>query len=208
MCFNYTFFHDFSFDFEYTHDKNLFNNFDVIGKNGTIQNITDNYGKNDSYYFSLMYSSAIMNERWHVSASAEYNYSKEKGSYNQIDLGYNNFSYKFRVKNNILLNKKQDLILSVNYDYNGNNRSILGKMGNLHSLTASLSKAYKNWYIAIGAYDLARSNVKLNEDKTEFSFNKYKKYFKTYYINIRYSFGKQKVKQIYDKQTDINKRLQ
>lgn len=98
--------------------------------------------------------------------------------------------------------------MSVNYSYDGNNRSILGKIGNLHSLTASLSKAYKNWYVAIGAYDLARSTVKLNEDKVEFSFYKYKKYFKTYYINLRYSFGKQKVKQIYDKQTDINKRLQ
>jgi len=208
VSFNYTFFQDFSFDFEYTHDKNLFNNFDVIGENGTIRNITANYGKSDSYYFSLMYSSALMNERWNVSASAEYNYSKEKGSYNQINLGYNNSNYKFRVKNNILLNKKRDLILSVNYSYDGNNRSILGKIGNLHSLTALLSKAYKNWYVAIGAYDLARSTVKLNEDKVEFSFYKYNKYFKTYYINLRYSFGKQKVKQIYDKQTDINKRLQ
>lgn len=76
-----------------------------------------------------------------------------------------------------------------------------------YSLTASLSKSYKNWNIAVGAYDLARSNVTLKENRTEYSFCKYNRYFKTYYVNLRYSFGKQKVKQIYDKQSDIDRRL-
>lgn len=207
VCFNYTFFENFSFDFEYTHDKNLFNGFDIIGQNGVIQNITDNYGKNDSYCFILMYYGSLVNERWNISASAEYGYSKERGSYNNINLGFNNSNYRFGVKNNIILNKKQDLILSVNYSYSGNGRSVLGKMGNHHSLTASLSKSYKNWNIAVGAYDLARSNVTLKENRAEYSFHKYSRYFKTYYVNVRYSFGKQKVKQIYDKQSDIDKRL-
>ncbi len=207
LYFNYTFFDDFSFDFEYTRDKNLFNNFDIILSDGNIKTITDNWGNGHDYFFDLTYSKDLLKGNWNFSASLSYNYNTNKGNYNSINLDFDDASYNLRIKNNIILNKKQNTILSLNYSYYSSRRSIIGKINTLHSLTAELSKSFKNFQISAGAYDLARDDLKINERRIKYAFYKNKKYFKTYYINIRFFFGKEKVKRIFDKQNDINKRL-
>lgn len=207
LYFNYTFFDDFSFDFDYVFDKDLFNDFDLVLSNSHIKTITDNWGSGSDYFFDLTYSKTFLEGKWNFSTSLSYNYNANTGDYKGVNLDYKNDKYFFRLKNNIILNKKQDMILSINYSYNSGNRSILGEMNALHSLTADLSKSFNNWNFSIGAYDLARSDLKLNERRKEYAFCKTIEYFKTYYLSIRYSFGKKKVKKVYDKQNDIQKRL-
>ena len=207
LYFNYTFFDDFSFDFEYVYDRNLFNDFDIVLPNGNIQTITDNWGNGNDYYFNLTYSKDFLKGNWKFSASLSNDYYIGKGNYNGTSLNYINSSYNFRIKNNVILNKKQDMILSVNYGYDSTFKSILGDRDPLNSLTVELSKSFNNWYISIGAYDLARSDLRLSERRTAYAFYKIKEYFQTYYVNLRYSFGNKKVKKIFNKQSDINKRL-
>jgi len=199
LNFNYTFFTDFSFDFEYFYDQNLFNDFDIVLPNGNIQTITDNWGNGSDYSFSLIYLKDFLKGKWNFSTSLNYNYNTNTGNYNRINLDYDNSSYNFRVKNNIILNKKQDLVLLLNYGYNSSNRSISGNTNALHSLVAEISKSFNNWNLSLGAYDIARSDLKIRERRTEYAFNKNIEYFRTYYINLRYSFGKKNVKKINSK---------
>ena len=207
LLFNYTFFDDFSFDFEYVFDKDLFNDFDVVLANGDIQTTTDNYGNGNNYCWYLTYSKKFINNKWNFSSSFSYDYSDTKASYNGVNLDFKNSSYNFRIRNNVILNRKQDMILSLNYGYNSGYTSILGNRNALHSFTFDLSKSFDNFYVSIGAYDLARTDLELREKRNNYGFYKKIEYYKTYNLTIRYTFGNNKVKRVYDKENEINKRL-
>lgn len=205
--FNYNFFKHYSFDIEYDTAKNIFNDFDIVLPNGLIQTTTDNYGKGYELWLDFTYSNHFFNERWNFTASISYIYEKSNGIYNQIDLGYNNNEWGLKMKNYYYLNKKQDAILNLIYGYGSINRSVLGEMNAMHSLTIELSKSYKNWNLTLGGYDLLQPNLRLIENKSEYGFCKERQYFKTGYFRLSYFFGNNKVKSISKKQDDKNERI-
>lgn len=205
--FNYSFFKHYSFDIEFDTAKNIFNDFDIVLPNGLIQTTTDNYGKGYELWLDFTYSNHFFNERWNFTASISYSHEKSKGVYNQIDLGYKNNEWGLKLKNYYYLNKKKDAILNLIYGYGSINRSVLGEMNAMHSLTLELSKSYKNWNLTLGGYDLLQPNLRLIENKSEYAFFKERQYFKTGYFRLSYFFGNNKVKTISKKQDDINERI-
>jgi hypothetical protein len=207
VSFNYSFFKHYSFDIEFDSAKNIFNDFDIVLPNGLIQTTTDNYGKGYELWLDFTYSNHFFKERWNFTASLSYIYEKSKGIYNQIDLGYNNNEWGLKLKNYYYLNKKKDAILNLIYGYGSMNRSVLGEMNAMHSLTIELSKSYKNWNLTIGGYDLLQPDLRLIENKPEYGFFKERQYFKTGYFRLSYFFGNNKVKTISKKQDDINERI-
>lgn len=208
IAFNYSFLKHYSFDVEYDKAKNIFNDFDVVKPNGLIETITDNYGTGYELYFSFAYNKHFFKDRWNFSASAFYIYEKNKGIYNDVNLGFDNTEWGVRLKNYIYLNKKKDAILNLNYGYGSTNQSVLGNMNAMHSLTFEWSKSFNNFNLTLGAYDLLRPTLRLNEELKEYAFYKKIKYYKTVHFKLSYSFGNRKVKSVYDRQGKMSDRLE
>lgn len=196
IAFNYSFLKHYSLDIEY----------DIVKPNGLIETITDNYGKGNEIWLDFSYNNQFFKNRWNLTASLSYIYEKSKGIYNGIDLGYDNSEWSINIKNYIYLNK--NAILNLIYGYGSSNRSILGEMNAMHSLTIELSKSYKNFNFTLGAYDLLQPNLKLNENREKYSFYKNREYYKTAYFRLSYFFGNRKVKSINNRQNNINERIQ
>lgn len=206
IAFNYSFLKHYSLDIEYDIAKNIYNDFDIVKPNGLIETITDNYGKGNEIWLDFSYNNQFFKNRWNLTASLSYIYEKSKGIYNGIDLGYDNSEWSINIKNYIYLNK--NAILNLIYGYGSSNRSILGEMNAMHSLTIELSKSYKNFNFTLGAYDLLQPNLKLNENREKYSFYKNREYYKTAYFRLSYFFGNRKVKSINNRQNNINERIQ
>lgn len=205
--FGYTFFEKYTLNVDYSYDKNLFNDFDIVLSDNSIQTTTANYGNSNYWNFSFIYTENFFNKNWNFSAIADYTYDKTKGSYNNIDMDYENSSYSIKLKNQINLSKKKDFNASFIYGYSSSDRSILGKMKGLHSLVIETTKTIGNFNITLSMYDLARNNVVLEEDRPSYSFYKKIDYFRNYSLSVRYNFGNKKVKRIEEKRNDINDRL-
>ena len=207
FLFNYTFFDDFSLDIEYDYDKGLFNQFDIVQADNTIQTITANYGNSSSLYLDLTYATLFFKRNWKFSASASYEYDKTMGDFNNIVLDYKDSNFSFKVKNYINLSKNNDFSLMIVYGFDSSSRGIYGKLNSLHSLETSLNKSFKNFSISIGAHDLAKTNIVLKETRKTYRFHKIRNYYTNYFINLRYLFGNKKVKRVYDKKNDFRNRL-
>lgn len=208
VVFNYSFLKHYSLDIEYDYAKNTFNEFDIVQPNGLIETITDNYGKGYELYFGFTYNKHFFNNRWNLTASLFYTYDKSDGIYNGIDLGFDNTEWGLGLKNFVYLNKTKDAILNLSYGYGSANRSILGEMNAIHSLTFELSKTYKNFNFTLGAYDLLRPTLELREERIEYSFYKRQEYFKTAYFRVSYFFGNRNVKSISNKQGKMSNRVE
>lgn len=208
VVFNYSFLKHYSLDIEYDYAKNTFNEFDIVQPNGLIETITDNYGKGYELYFGFTYNKHFFNNRWNLTASLFYTYDKSDGIYNGIDLGFDNTEWGLGLKNFVYLNKTKDAILNLSYGYGSANRSILGEMNAIHSLTFELSKTYKNFNFTLGAYDLLRPTLELREERIEYSFYKRQEYFKTAYLRVSYFFGNRNVKSISNKQGKMSNRVE
>lgn len=208
VAFNYSFLKHYSFDIEYDYAKDLFNDFDIVQPNGLIETVTDNYGKGYEIWLDFTYNNQFFKNRWNLTASLSYIYEKSKGIYNGIDLGYDNSEWSIKIKNYIYLNKDKNATLNLIYGYGSSNRSILGEMNAMHSLTFELSKSFNNFNFTFGAYDLLQPNLKLNENREEYSFFKNREYYKTAYFRLSYFFGNKKVKSVNNRQNNINERIQ
>lgn len=208
LAFGYSFFKNYMLNVYYSIDKDLFNDFDIVQPDNSIQTTTSNYGNANSLNIYFTYSNDFFNEYWNLSANFDYMYEHTKGNYNDIDLSFYNNSFSFKLRNQIMLNRKKDFTISLVYGFYTANKSILGKMNSLHSLTAELSKSFGNFNVSIGTYDLARATIKLDEYRSEYSFQKSIDYFKTYHINLSYNFGNRKIKQVQQRDSEeINSRI-
>jgi hypothetical protein len=205
--FDYTFFEKYTLNIDYSYDKNLFNDFDIVLPDNSIQTTTANYGNSNYWDFNFIYSENFFNKNWNFSAIANYTYDKTKGSYNNIDMDYENSSYSIKLKNQINLSKNKDFNASFIYGYSSKNRSVLGTMKSLHSLIVDITKTYKNFNFTFSASDLAMSNIRLEEDRPTYSFYKKIDYFRNYSLSVRYNFGNKKVKRVEEKSNEINNRL-
>ncbi len=208
VAFNYSFLKHYSFDIEYDNARNIFNDFDIVQPNGLIETVTDNYGKGYEWYFGFTYNKHFFNNRWNFTASLSYNYEKSKGIYNGIDLGFDNTEWGLKLKNYIYLNKSKDAILNLSYGYGSSNRSILGEMIAMHSLTFELSKSYKKFNFTLGAYDLLQPDLELKEERTQYGFYKKREYYKTAYFRVSYFFGNKKVKSVDNRQGKMSERIE
>ncbi|WP_458626367.1 outer membrane beta-barrel protein [Winogradskyella sp. PC D3.3] len=208
VAFNYSFLKHYSLDVEYDYAKNTFNKFDIVQPNGLIETVTDNYGKGYELYFGFTYNKHFFNNKWNFTASLFYMYDKSNGNYNGIDLGFDNTEWGLGLKNFVYLNKSKDAILNLSYGYGSANKSILGEMNAMHSLTFELSKTYKKFNFTLGAYDLLRPTLELREERIEYGFYKRQEYFKTAYFRVSYFFGNRKVKSISNKQGKMSNRIE
>ena len=208
LLFNYTFFGDFMLDIEYDRDIDLFSEFDVVLENDFIESVTVNYGSANSLFIAFIYARNFFKGNWDFSTSLTYAYDEVEGSFDDLDLGYENHQVFFKLKNRFNLTKRKDFFLMCNYGFSGTSQNIMGNRNALHSLEIELSKSFKNFNISIGAYDLARANLRLDEMRATYGFNKNIDYFRNYYMTIRYSFGNKKVRKINNKDTkELNDRL-
>ncbi|MDV2446091.1 hypothetical protein CMU93_01075 [Elizabethkingia anophelis] len=206
--FNYSFYKNYMLDIGYEYNKNLFNSFDVVLPNNWIMTTTANYGNSNTAYLNFIYTNSFFKGYWNFSVIADYSYDKTSGRYNGTEMSFENNQYSFKTKNQIALNSKKDFSLSVNYGYSSGKRYVMGAINNLHSLEIVISKTYKNFNFSIGGYDLARADLKINDHKESYRFQKAVDYYKTIYLSINYSFGNKKVKRIQKKSdSDIDKRL-
>lgn len=205
--FGYTFFKKYILNIDYSYDKNLFNDFDIVLPDNLIQTTTANYGNSNYWNFSFIYTENFFNRNWNFSAIANYTYDKTKGSYNDVNMDFENSAYSIRLKNQINLSKNKDFNASFIYGYSSSDRSVLGKMKGLHSLVIETTKTIGNFNITLSMYDLARNNVVLEEDRPTYSFYKKIDYFRNYSLSIRYNFGNAKVKKVEAKKNEINNRL-
>lgn len=192
---------------EYTDDRNMFNEFDIVLPNNFIQRTTANYGNSNYYNINLIYSNKFFKKNWKFTSSFDFAYNETKGYFNNYDMSFNNSSYDFKLKNQINLSKNKDFNMSFIYGYSSNDRSILGTMNSLHSLKIEFTKTYKNYNFSLYAYDLLRTDLEFTENKLEYSFFKKNDYFRNINISIRYNFGNEKVNIIEEKNTEINNRL-
>lgn len=208
IALNYSFFKHYSFDIEYNNARNTFNDFDVVQPTGLIETITDNYGKGYEWYFGFTYNKHFFKERWNFTASLSYIYERSKGIYNGIDLGFDNVEWGLKLKNYVYLNKGKDAILNLSYGYGSSNRSILGEMIAMHTLTFELSKAYKNFNFTLGTYDLLQPDLELKEERIEYGFYKKREYYQTVYFRVGYFFGNKKVKSVYNRQGRMSDRIE
>lgn len=205
--FGYTFFKKYMLNIDYSYDKNLFNDFDIVLPDNLIQTTTANYGNSNYWDFSFIYTENFFNKNWNFSTIANYTYDKTKGKYNNIDMSFENSSYSITLKNQINLSKNNDFNASFIYRYSSRDRSVLGEMKGLHSLKIDITKTFKNFNFTFSAFDLARNNVILEEDKATYSFYKKIDYFRNYSLSVRYNFGNKKVKNVEVKNNEINNRL-
>lgn len=207
LAFSYSFYNDFIFNIDYSYDKNLFNDFDIVLPNNFVQTTTANYGVSNSFHFGFIYSKSFFKEYWNFSALLNYMIDDSKGNYGVYNMDYKNSSYSINLKNQIRLSAKKDFYSSFIYKYHSSNSSVIGDMKALHSLVIELTKTVKNFNITLSADDLAMSDVMIRENKLSYSFYKKIDYFQTYSLSIRYNFGNKKVKKVSEKNNDINNRL-
>jgi hypothetical protein len=206
--FNYSFFDKYTFDIIYEHNKDLFNEFDIILPDNWIMTTTANYGNSNTVYLTFFYSDRFFNGRWNLSAIMNYTYDNTYGRYNEVDMSFEDNQYSFKTKNQIALNYKKDFILSFNYGYSSGRRYVMGSINNLHSLDVSVAKRYKNFNFTIGGYDLLRANLKINDNKDTYNFQKVVDYYKTIYISVNYRFGNDKIRKVREKSdSETDKRL-
>lgn len=195
------------FNITYSHDKNLFNDFDIVLPNNFIQTTTANYGSSNDLFLSFIYVKYFFKNNWNMSATFNYNYNNTKGIYDNFDLSFSNTSYNFFIKNQINLSKKKDFNIQFVYGYYSSNKSVIGNLNYLHSFSVELNKTYKDFNFSLSAYDLLRDNLRLTENKATYSFDKHIDYFRNIKFSLRYNFGNKKVKKIEDKTSEINNRL-
>jgi hypothetical protein len=208
LAFNYSFLNNYSFDIEYNFARNIFNDFDIIQPSGVIETITDNYGKGKVLWLDFTYNNHFIKKRWDFTATITYIYEKSSGIYNEIDLGFDNNEWGVVLKNYIYLNAKKNTILNLIYGYGSSNKSILGNMNAMHSLTFEFSKSLKKINFTAGAYDLLRPDLKLNVERSGNSFYKERKYYRTVYFRISYYFGNKKTKSVMNRHDTVNERMQ
>jgi len=203
----YSYKNNFIVNLSYAYDKNLFNEFDIVLPDNTIQITTSNYGNGNDLNLNLVYTNNFYNKNWTLAASFYLNYSDTKGGYNNVDLSFSNTSYSFRLKNQINLSKNKNFNIGIIYKYSAADKWISGNLTNFQSLFIDLNKSYKNFNFSFEAFDLALSSMKFDENKTSYNFYKKINYFKTFSLSVRYNFGNKKVKKIDEKKSEINKRL-
>lgn len=207
VTFSYSFYKDFIFNIDYSYDKNLFNDFDIVLPNNFIQTSIANYGNSNSIHFGFIYSKDFFKRYWNFSTRLNYTIDNSKGSFGSYNMDYQNSSYSINAKNQIRLSAKKDFYASFIYQYHSNNSSVVGNIKALHSLNIDVTKTIKNFNIILSVYDLALSDIVIEEKKPAYSFFKKTEYFKTYSLSVRYNFGNKKVKKVSEQNSDINNRL-
>lgn len=201
----YTFFEDFNLDLGYKKSNNLFNDFDTVINDIVVTN-SDNYGDSEGYGASFYFNKRLFNNFWILSLSTELEVLNIRGEFKNIPIKINDTSFNLNIKNDIFLDKKKNAVLSLTYGYDNGFEDVFGKVDSQHSLSMELSKTFKSLYLSIGAYDLLNTGTNLRVKNSKYGFDKINEYFKTYYINLRYTFGNKKVRRV-NSQGQINDRL-
>ena len=200
----YTFLDDFNLDLGYAKSHNLFNDFDVVIDN-VIVNTIDNYGNTEGYGGNFYFNKSLLKNRWNLSFNMSLEMSKIRGDYNNIPVKIDNNNFYLNVKNNLFLDEKKNTVLTLSYGYDNGFEDVFGKMNAQHSLNVDLGKSFKDFYVSVGAYDLLSPDTKMQFVNSLYGFDKRREYFKNYFINLRYTFGNKKIKNVDSKEQ--NERL-
>lgn len=200
----YTFFDDFNLDLGYAKSNNLFNNFDTVIDN-VIINTVDNYGNNDEYGGNFYFNKNLFKNHWNLSFSMSLEIAKVRGEYNNVAVKIDNTNFYMNIKNNIFFDKKKTTVLTLSYGYDNGFEDVFGKVNAQHSLSLDIGKSFNDFYLSIGAYDLLKSDTNMRFANSAYGFNKKQEYFKSYFINMSYTFGNKKIKTISSKEK--NERL-
>ncbi|MEC4093997.1 TonB-dependent receptor domain-containing protein [Myroides odoratimimus] len=200
----YTFFDDYNLELGYAKTHNLFNNFDAVIDN-VIVNTIDNYGNGDGYGGNFYFNKNLFKNYWSFSFSMSLEMSKIKGEYNNIPIKIDNTNFYFNIKNNLFFDKKKNTVLTLTYGYDNGFEDVFGKVNAQHSLSVDFGKSFNDFYISIGAYDLLRPDTNMRFSNSAYSFNKKQEYFKSYFINMRYTLGNKRIKNVISKEQ--NERL-
>lgn len=200
----YTFFDDFNLDLGYAKSNNLFNNFDTVIDN-VIINTVDNYGNNDEYGGNFYFNKNLFKNYWNLSFSMSLEIAKIRGEYKNVAVKIDNTNFYMNIKNNIFFDKKKTTVLTLSYGYDNGFEDVFGKVNAQHSLSLDIGKSFNDFYLSIGAYDLLKSDTNMRFANSAYAFNKKQEYFKSYFINMSYTFGNKKIKTISSKEK--NERL-
>ncbi len=205
---DYSFFGDFFVLFEYAHDKNLFNDFEIVLDSNWVKSTVDNYGNSNEFYSNFTYSRTFFKGRWNISLIANLAHETTTAEYNDVDLSFKNTNYSAFARSQLILGKNRGFYLLMSYGYLSSNRAIFGTLNQQNSFELGMKQTLKNWTFSLNLYDLARSTLVINQQNTSYEFSKTINYYKTIMMSVGYSFGNKNVKKINGKEDDnINNRL-
>lgn len=195
----YTFLEDFNLDLGFAKSRNLFNNFDTVIDN-VITNTIDNYGDNYGYGGTFYFNKNLVKNYWSVSFSMSLELTRIKGEYHNVPIKIDDNNFYLNFKNNIFLDKEKNTTLTLIYGYDNGFEDVFGKMNAQHSLSVDLGKSFNDFYLSVGAYDLLSRDTNMRSMNSQYGFDKKREYFKHYFINMRYTFGNKKVRNVNSKE--------
>lgn len=200
FMFSYNFFDDYSFVVDYMHDTDCWSDFVIPDKDGNIVHTQANYGNCDDIDFAFIIQKYFFNNRWMLSSDLGANYTYDKGSYKGIRIDNKNWSYNFRLSNNIFLSKDQSWLAVVVYKFSSKSRNTVTIPAH-HSIEASIQKTFKNSSLSINAETMFNNKMQLSSNYAEsgYSYKLTKQFYPSVSINYTYTFGNKKVRNIYER---------
>lgn len=200
FMFSYNFFDDYSFVVDYMHDTDCWSDFVIPDKDGNIVHTQANYGDCDDIDFAFIIQKYFFNNRWMLSSDFGANYTYDKGSYKGIKIDNRNWSYNFRLSNNIFLSKDQSWLAVVVYKFSSKSKNTITIPAH-HSIEASIQKTFKNSSLSINAETMFNNKMQLSSNYAEsgYSYKLTKQFYPSVSINYTYTFGNKKVRNIYER---------
>lgn len=165
--------------------------FVIPDKDGNIVHTQANYGNCDDIDFAFIIQKYFFNNRWMLSSDLGANYTYDKGSYKGIRIDNKNWSYNFRMSNNIFLSKDQSWLAVVVYKFSSKSRNTVTIPAH-HSIEASIQKTFKNSSLSINAETMFNNKMQLSSNYAEsgYSYKLTKQFYPSVSINYTYTFRK------------------
>ncbi|MEG1635152.1 MAG: outer membrane beta-barrel protein, partial [Rikenellaceae bacterium] len=201
VMFSYDLFEDYSFTVDYVHSFDSWTDFSIPDSDGNIVNTTANYGNSYGVDFALVANKTFFNKRWNINAFLGAAFNRDKGDYSDIIIDNRDWSYSFRLNNNIFLSKDFNWLITVGYKFSSQKKSTTITFPSMHSFDISLIKNFERSSISLNASSLLNNTVKFSSNITNpnYSFERTIYYYPTISLSYTYTFGNKKVRNVYGK---------
>ena len=201
LMFSYNFFADYTLAVDYLHMKNSWTDFSIPDQDGNIITTTANYGNSQSVDLSFIVQKNFFNRRWNLNATASTSYSQDKGGYMDVIIDNSDWSYSFRLNNNIFLSKDFSWLATLSYNASSQKKFTTVDIPAMQSLVFTLQKNFSNSSISLSAGSRLNNLVEIssNLQNSNYNYSKTLRYYPTVSLSYTYTFGNEKVRRVYTK---------
>lgn len=201
LMFSYDLFGDYSFSVDYVHSFDSWTDFSIPDGDGNIVNTTANYGNSYGVDFALVANKTFFNKRWNINAFLGAAFNRDKGGYSDIIIDNRDWSYSFRLNNNLFLSKDFIWLVTLGYKFSSQKKSTTIIFPSMHSFEVSLRKNFERSSISLNASSLLNNTVRFasNIKNLDYNFERTIYYYPTISLSYTYTFGNKKVRNVYGK---------